>query len=199
MKLRILLLVSCAAGCSLTGGVLTTKSAPPELRYFSPEPPQPASTETATQGAPGVRVGRIRASSNLRSHVMYRASPYELGEYEDFRWTDEPEAYLRRALVRALSNERGAASSKTGAEPTLDVELLAFEEVRRPDGRAGAVEMTYTLSRDGGIITTGHTRVERPAASMKIEAVIAAISAALDAAAEEVAHKAFAALEPPKR
>ena len=132
----------------------------------------------------------------MRSQVNYRASAYELGEYEDFRWTDEPEAYLRRALVRALYHERRASSPNSGPPPTLDVELLAFEEVRRPNARFGAVEVTYTLSRDGEIITSGHTRVERPAASMNIDAVIAAISAALEAASEEVVRAAFASLEP---
>jgi cholesterol transport system auxiliary component len=197
MKLRVAVIALCAAACSLSGGVLTSKSAPPELRYFSPEPANEASTETPSpgQGAPRIRVGRIRASANLRSHVMYRASPYELGEYEDFRWTDEPEAYVRRALVRALYAEPRMRPSSGTPEPTLDVELIAFEEVRRPDGRSGAVEMTYTLSEGGDVIIAGRRRVERLASSPKIEAVIAAISAALDAAAEEIARTALAALE----
>jgi hypothetical protein len=59
--------------------------------------------------------------------------------------------------------------------------------------------MTYTLSEGGTVVTTGRTRVERPAAGPKIEAVIAAISEALDAAAEDVARAAFAALEAPPR
>lgn len=184
------------AGCSFS---LLSRSTPPtERRYFSPEltSAEITSTNSPRDGAPRVRLGRITPSSNLRGRIVYRATPHELGEYEDLRWSDAPEAYVRRALSHALFVEHGAQAASSGSIPVLDIELVAFEEVRRPHGAAGAVEMTYTLTDGSATILVGRTRIEREATAATIDAVVVAISAALDAATKEVARATMAALTP---
>lgn len=193
--IKLVLLLSLGlAGCSFS---LMQKSTPMERRYFSPELTSAVVTETSSprESAPRVRLGRITPSANLRGRIVYRAKAHELGEYDDLRWSDAPEAYVRRALTRALFVEHRVQSASSGSVPVLDVELVSFEEVRRPHGAAGAVEMTYTVTDGGEVILVGRSRIEREAASGSIDAVVDAIAAALDASAKEVAGATVAALD----
>jgi cholesterol transport system auxiliary component len=92
---------------------------------------------------------------------VYRDSDHELGYYEDRRWTERPETYLRRALARALFEDRGLLRVVSGMAPTLEAELVAFEEIRAPahkvrmqviitldDDRVGYLEQTITTEQD---------------------------------------------------
>ncbi len=179
MRWLCIALASCA---------LTSKSAPVELRYFSPETtsiPAPPSSEPHAR----LRVGRITASSNLRYAIVHRDSAVELAPYETLRWTDTPDTYLRRALVRALFESRPLDQAVGGAAPTLDVELLAFEEVVRGDHHGGRVVLRYVLHDDQAVLARGEIAVERAAAGPTIEPVVAAIGAALDAATEKLADR----------
>jgi cholesterol transport system auxiliary component len=80
---------------------------------------------------------------------MFRDSDHERGYYEDRRWTERPEAYLRRALARTLFEERGLVRVATGAAPTLDAELVAFEEIRAPEHKT-RIQVVVTLDDRGG-------------------------------------------------
>src|SRR4029077_4048150 len=118
-----------------TGCALLSKAAPLQPRYFSLEDGPLASNRGAalrspTSGAMQLRLGRVSAGPHLRERIVYRDSDHELGYYEDRRWTERPETYLRRALARALFEERGLLRVVSGGAPTLEVELVAFEEIR---------------------------------------------------------------------
>jgi cholesterol transport system auxiliary component len=142
------------AACSLlTACALLSKAAPLVPRYFTPEngaaaaaapraPVQPAASETRQ-----LRLGRVRGGSQLRERIMFRDSAHELGYYEDRRWTERPEAYLRRALARTLFEERGLVRVVSGSAPTLEAELVAFEEIRAPEHKA-RVQVIITLNGD---------------------------------------------------
>lgn len=122
------LLALVLPGCALFG-----RGSAMESRYFSAD--LPASSASVVPAAPGdeslvVRLGRVRAGNDLKEEIVYRTSLHEVGYYEEFRWAERPETYLRRGLVQVLFNERGMRQSVAGAVPTLDVELIAFEEVR---------------------------------------------------------------------
>jgi cholesterol transport system auxiliary component len=122
-------------------------------------------------------------------------SPIEVTPYETLQWTEEPEAYVRRALARALFDERPIDEVVSGAAPTLEVEVIAFEEVTYR--HAGRVALRYELQNDRTTIARGTISIERRATRPNIEGVVEAIGAALDAATEELADRVEAALRGP--
>jgi cholesterol transport system auxiliary component len=164
------------------------KSTPVEVRYFTPEAVdvRVASAETRDATAK-LRLGRVGSSRYLRSRIVYRHAASELAEYDDRRWTEDPEAYLRRSLARALFEDHRVVQAVGGPAPVLDVELVTFEELRRGSARFGRVELTYVLHDDRDVLASGRVSTERPAASSEMSDVVAAISAALEATTSEVA------------
>jgi uncharacterized lipoprotein YmbA len=150
---------------------LTSKSDPWITRYFSPEyaeRPSVELSEAARRGSDGarleLRLGRVSSQAHLRQRIAFRTSDHELNYYEDRRWTERPEVYLDRALGRALFEERGLVRVVSGNAPTLEVELLAFEEVagQRPLARMQAVMLLHDWRR-GRLERT--IMVERPIAT----------------------------------
>jgi cholesterol transport system auxiliary component len=137
--------------CLLGACALLSKAEPRVPRYFTPERATSGSTAASTAAATGgmrqLRLGNVRGSSELQERIMYRASPHEVGYHDGLRWTQRPEVFLRRALARALFEERGVARALSGLAPTLDVELVAFEELGAPAQRA-RVEVIMTLEDD---------------------------------------------------
>lgn len=163
--LRVATILTLALTAPL-GCALTQKATPTDARFFSPELPAGATSsappvERPTGSALELRLGRITASAHIRERMVYRDSPYELGFYDDRLWTERPDAYLRRALVQALFEEQGLRSVVSGAAPVLDVELVRFEEVRKPQHVASG-RITFSL-RDDRLIRRAQTiTVERP-------------------------------------
>ncbi len=186
--ISILLLLLAFSGCALT-----SKSAPAPLRWYTPEAldtPRITSVDVETSktaASPRLRLGRVTSSAHLRNRIVYRHAPHELGTYEDDRWTETPESYLRRALERQLFEEGPFVRGYSPALPTLDVELVAFEEVRRGDVYSGRVQVTWALRDEATLLASGEAVVERPAAGPSMADVVAAIGAALGAATSEVA------------
>lgn len=196
---RLLVMLGRLCVCtSLAGCALTAKGEPLRPRYFSPETIEPAARALrAPASSLELRLGRVVAGSSLREQIAYRDSDHELGFYEERRWTERPEVYLRRSLAHALFEERGATRVVSGAAPTLEVELTAFEEVRAPahkarlqaiailhDERIGRFEQTIT--------------VERPIAPVpdarKDESLVQALSEALAQAVAEISDHVLAQL-----
>jgi cholesterol transport system auxiliary component len=115
--------------------------------------------------------------------------------YDDKRWTERPEVYVRRALARTLFGEHGIRRTLTGQAPALEVEVLSFEELRgRPptariqlrillhDHRAALLEQTITVDR-----------AALPG-DESFDAFVHAMAQALDAAAEQVVKEVERAL-----
>jgi cholesterol transport system auxiliary component len=134
-------LAALDAGCALL-----SKGDTMGLRYFTPERPSDAirRAEKPAADAGELRLGRIASTSDLDERLVYRDSEDEFGYYTERRWTEAPEHYLRRRLARVLFEERGVRQVVGGAATTLDVEILAFEEVRAPK-RAARMQVTMRL------------------------------------------------------
>lgn len=181
------ILILGACGCALTsrGQVLT-------VRYFDPEP-SPARVGSASAQAqeskPVLRLGRVRGAPYLRERIAYRVSEYEIGFHDDREWTERPEAYVRRALVRKLLDERGFERATGGSAPTLDVDVVAFEEVRTPRLHGARVEVRYQLRGDDRVLDEGTIAVDRAARGDRFEDVVAAVSEALDEVTDSVADR----------
>jgi len=187
---RKLLLVAGAlalAGCALLG-----KSDPVVWRYFSPEYDGAPAAAPPLPG-PQLRLGRVQAWPHLRERMVVRRADRELSYREDRRWTERPEVYLRRALSRTLFEERGLIESLSGRAVTLEVELLAFEEVVQP--RRARWQAHFLLRDDHLALLAGTVAEERPVGDGEEAAALAeALSQAMRAGVTRIADRVVEAL-----
>ena len=168
------------AGCALT-----SKSDSVILRYFTPERASLESAATKAPSAPPtanadleLRLGRVDAASYLRDRLVYRNSDYEVGFYDELRWTERPESYLKRALARSLFEEHGIRQMVSGAGLVLEVELDAFEELRAPQ-HVAHVEIAWMLHGAQAALAQRTLVVDRPLTSDAPDAVAGALADAL--------------------
>ncbi len=84
-----------------------------------------------------------------------------MGYFEDLRWTEKPEAYVRRDLTQALFEDEGVQEVVGGVGPTLEVDLDTFDEVREPQPVA-RVTMTWVLRDDTVVLMRDTIVLERP-------------------------------------
>lgn len=134
-------MLKVASGCALLVKAETVKP-----RYFSVD----ARLDSGEPAAPApyqLRMGPASSASHLDERISFRLSGTEVGFYADRRWTEIPEEYLRRALERELFETRGLRRVVTGAAPTLEVELLAFEEIKQEPPQA-LVAVRFSLRSD---------------------------------------------------
>ncbi|WP_438022020.1 ABC-type transport auxiliary lipoprotein family protein [Sorangium sp. So ce233] len=177
---------------AVPGCALTSKAEPLTVRYFTPR--WEASSRAPDRGSadgPRLRLGRISSSSHLRNRIVYRSSDVEVAMYEDRRWTEKPEEYVRRALARALFEERPLVQAVSGGGPALDIELLAFDEVHRRGGRAARVTLHYAVQDDRTVLDTRSMTVDVEVRGdiEDPENMAAAMGAALHEIAERLASR----------
>jgi cholesterol transport system auxiliary component len=175
---------------------LTSKAEVVDVRYFNPERINPrinratlAATPQTTIPTLQLRLGRVSSGPNLRERIAYRNSAYEQGYYEDLQWTERPEIYVRHELGRSLFEAHAFRRVLTGAAPTLDVELIAFDEVRLKASRVARIQLKVILYEDEGVLFEDTLTIDRPVMGEKptIEDVVEAMATALDSASEQVA------------
>jgi cholesterol transport system auxiliary component len=185
------LLVVLLAGC----GALLDKAEPMNVRYFTPVLEPSPHTGAASQALP-LRLGRIESSDHLRERIAFRASEHEVGYYEGFRWTEQPDQYFRRALGRELFETQRFAHVVAGVAPTLEAELVAFEELREKkavrvearvlvhDGRRVLLEQTFRVEESRGEETPGAVTEALSRALQKcVSQISAEVGSALSGAA----------------
>jgi len=185
-----------AAGCALF-----TKSEPNVFRFFTPEGFEPV-PEVAPRGEAApllnlqLRLGRVNGAEYLKDRIAYRDSSFEVGYYDQARWTEKPETYVKHALARALFERRGVREIVSGPGPALEIELEAFEEVRAPR-HAVRIALTWIL-RDDRVVQIRETfAIERalsPGPTSTGSEVASALSIALDEAVNRISNRVTAAL-----
>ena len=178
---------------------LTSKADPLSPRYFTP-------TSALGSQAPArepssvheLRLGQVDSAAHLEERIAYRVSDTELGYYEDRRWTEPPEQYLRRALEGELFEERGLRRVISGSAPTLDVELVSFEELRHGPPRA-RLALRFSLRDERRSLLERALVVERPLGATKPgdngPELAAAMARVLDQAVADVAEQIIRELE----
>ena len=183
-------LVFLLGAVALSGCALLGKNDPHVPRYFTPEY---ESDGPAPRVRPDLqlRLGRVEGWSHLGERIASRESARELLYDDDRRWIERPEIYLRRALSRALFEERGVVESLSGRAITVDVELIAFEEIEQPhkarmqallvlrDDRMGLLEETITVEQP----------VAKTERAEEARAVVDALSHALHAGVTRIADR----------
>lgn len=196
------LLAVVYGGCALTSKA--DAQSPPrffslETRAAAPELPEPEGARLE------LRLGQVDAAAHLEERIAYRLRGSELAYYDDRRWTEAPEQYLRRALERELFERRHVRRVVSGAGATLDVELTAFEELRGPPARV-RLALSYTLHDARQSSLERSLVIERPlvtadepdSAQQVAAALTIALSEAVTRIGEEVVAKiAIPAAGPP--
>lgn len=185
-------LLACALAALLAAGcALTSKSDPVTPRYFSPERPGDVArppTQPVAQ-AMELRLGHITSASYLDERLVYRDTDYELGYYQERRWTESPDQYLRRRLAWALFEERGLRHVVGGSAPTLEAELIAFEEVRAPK-RVARVRVSVRLYDPRAVLWEQTLTVDQPVtAAGDDDAAVQALGLALRTVVERIANR----------
>jgi cholesterol transport system auxiliary component len=173
----------------LAGCALTTNKPPLDIHYFSPElGAERASTAVDSGDIPRarLRLGRVDQVAHLRYRIVQRTSDVQLALYETRRWTEHPDAYVRRALSRALFEDRPIAQTFAGGDPTLDVEVLAYDEVLAPS-HVGRVRLRYVLHDRTTVLARGEIAAEHPVVGPEFTGVVHAIGRAMHEAASRVA------------
>ncbi len=193
MKAVLLAILGAAA---LPGCALLWKSDPVVSRYFTLEDDGDPAAVRAPAGL-RLRLGRVEGWSHLRERMVARDAARELSYAEDRRWTERPEIFLRRALARTLFEERGLVEALSGRAVTLDVELIAFEEIEQPHRVRMQVGLVLRDDRTGLLQET--ITVERPVAhgegADRAPAVVEAFSQALRAGVARIADRVVERLE----
>jgi cholesterol transport system auxiliary component len=187
---------------ALASCALTSKGDALYPRFFSPEPEPKAREIPAPAGPPlELRLGQVEAASYLEQRISYRVRESELAYYDDRRWTEAPENYLRRALAREFFERRHVRRVVSGRGATLDVELTAFEELRGPPAKV-RLGLRYTVHEHGQSSLERSLVVERPLPTTEesdpARQVAAALALALAQAVTQVSDEVTAVLRPPK-
>lgn len=184
---QVLLLCSgLMAGCALL-----SKTDPMEVRYFEAVE-KPAQQASGSENGPRLRLGLVKAASHLDRRMVSRRGAHELSYHELLRWTERPEEYLRRSLLRDLYEQAGFTRVVSGPAPTLDVELIAFEELEQNGQRRGRIELQAVLHDERVQLAQETISIETKvddAAGDKAEALVAALGEALGLATKRVTER----------
>jgi cholesterol transport system auxiliary component len=117
----------------LQGCALLSKGDAMSPRYFSPALEPVRDSPQAGARPLELRIGQIEPAAHLSERIAYRVSDTELAYYDDRRWTESPEQFVRRALESELFETQAFRRVVSGDAATLDVEVLSFEELRAPE------------------------------------------------------------------
>ncbi|HEX2544582.1 MAG TPA: ABC-type transport auxiliary lipoprotein family protein [Ramlibacter sp.] len=196
-RLAIVAALVLLAGCK----ALPDKPVRQVMYDFGPVP----SVETATtqRGAlilPDVEVNGILETPSLLYRLGYE-DPHQLRPYAFSRWTAPPAQLLMQRLRDVLGRERpvldpaaGSAISRRGGTPPamLRVELEEFSQLfDSPATSRGVVRVRCTLlestANGDRVVAQRSFAVERPAPSADAPGGVRALTAATDAAAQDIA------------
>ena len=200
MNRRGLLVLGAAAlaGCS----ALPDKPKSHIMYDLGPAPAAqpPAGGGRAPLVLPEVEVEGILETTALLYRLGYE-DPFQLRPYAFARWSAPPGQLLRQRLRDVLGRDRAvldnaAAASLVrrgaGRPPVLRVELEEFNQVfDSPAASRGMLRLRCTLLETGGggerLVAQRGFAVERPAPSADAAGGVRALTAAVDAAALDIA------------
>jgi ABC-type uncharacterized transport system auxiliary subunit len=172
-----LVLAGVTPGCALL-----SRGASVDVRWYTPELTQSRPGSAERQRSCELHFGRVTATPDLGRRIAYGDGLYQVGYYDGLRWTERPEQYVRRAVERALFEDGPFQRSLSYAAPTLDVEVVDFEEVKAPTTHAARISLRVVVSAERVLLERTVT-VSRPVAGGSFDGFVAAMAQALDDAA----------------
>lgn len=176
------------AGCALL-----SKAKPMDVRWYTPEHLRPGPASPLPASGPALRLAGVRSGLDLEQRIVHGDGGYRMDYYEERRWTERPEVYVRNALNRVLFEERGFQRVVQGDATALNVEVLAFQEVNRPAVHGVRIALRIAVSRKR-VLFENTVEINEPVSGPRFEDVVAAMARALDEAAGEVARRISTAL-----
>jgi len=178
---------------ALSGCALLSRGQALHVRYYDPEALSPrAAAAGPPSGECELSLGRVSAGDDLRDEIALRSAPHEVAYYEDRRWTETPDNYLRRAIERALFEQSRCRRTLSATGPTLDLSLVGFEELRSPEAARVAVHLM--LHDDTTVLCESSVEVTRPAGAGGFDAFVGAMGAALDDVVSQVTGRVIEAM-----
>lgn len=191
MSLRRAMLLA-SASVALAGCALTSKSEPLVPRYFELGFVAPEGRAQAVANGPEVRLGKVSAASHVRERRVRKRGDVELSFEDEKRWTERPEAFLRRGLARVLYEEQGYRQALSGAPFVVDCELVRLEEVEENGAVRKVVVGIVVTIHDERRVLVGDTFVAEEATADAEDATIVraygkALRRALDHVADDLA------------
>jgi uncharacterized lipoprotein YmbA len=146
----------------------------PEIRYYVL-----AVTNDNARALPApVRVDVFSIDDPYATRQLaYRASPYRLAYYNYHRWAGSPEGVVAAAVRDYL--EQGGAEVE-GAPFEISARVRRLEEVDDDEGWSGALTIDFTVHQAGALVLERAYSETEPAAERNPEAVVAALSRALN-------------------
>ena len=198
LRIALLALAALAAGCS---SFAPDKPVRPTLYDFGPG----EVTATAAPGGTPLVMGDVEVSGSLEgSSLMYRlgyADPHQLRPYAYARWSAPPGELVQQRLREWLGRDRpvldasaaAALARRSGTPPrVLRVELEEFSHFFDSTSESrGVLRLRCTLLENtaGGerLLAQRSFAVQRPAPSADAAGGVRALTAAVDAAAQDVA------------
>ena len=171
---------------SASGCALLSRGASVDTKWYTPELTQPSAGSAERQETGELRLGRVTAGADLGLRIAYSDGLYGMGYYEGLRWTERPEHYVRRALGRSLFEQGPFRRTLDATAPTLDVEVVDFEEVKAPTTHAARISLRVVLARDH-VLLERTVAVSRAVPGGTFDGFVAAMSQALEASASEIA------------
>jgi ABC-type transport auxiliary lipoprotein component len=167
------------------GCALLSRGSSVDWRWYTPELSGPSPGSAESQRAGELRIGRVTSGSDFGLRIAHGDGLYQMGYYEDLRWTERPQHYVQRALGRALFEQGPFHRALTIEAPTLDVEVVDFEEVKAPTTHAARISLRVVLSSDR-VLLERTVSVSKAIAGGGFDGFVAAMSQALEASAGEV-------------
>ncbi len=188
-----------AAAAVLCAGCLFHDAPPP--RYFVPPSTLSGAEDPPADPAPAarpVRLRRVRAAGYLGEQIAWRGGDLGRGLYEQRRWTEFPSRYLERAMAEALDRTPGVRRVESGHVPTLDLELMSFDEVLAPTHEADVEVVAALRNANQALVFQRAFSARRPIADAEPASAAAAMGAALDDVVQQIATQVAAQAPPAK-
>ena len=109
-----------------------------------------------------VRLGRVSSGPNLRERIAYRDAALRARLLRRLALDERRRRSFAASSVGRCSKEHGFHRVLGGSAPTLEVEVIAFDDLRLPSGRAARVQLKVILFEDSGVVFEDTMTVDRP-------------------------------------
>jgi cholesterol transport system auxiliary component len=187
-------LVFVASGLLLSGCAAPERAAAPVLYDFG-DRPLPSQAVQSGSVLPSLATS-VQATAALDGSAMLYRLAYsdekQLRAYALARWAMPPAELVQQRLREVLSQQRAVLKQGEGAQWLLQVELDEFSQVFESPGQSsGLVRLRATVLKASPtgdrVLAQRSLRVQRPASSGGAAGGVRALSAATDAAVDELA------------
>lgn len=171
----------------LASSCLDLKPAPPPpVRYLTVPAVGGSGVGAPEPEDPRLRLSPVLASAALGDRLVQRISDYEVRFVDSIRFADAPDVLVRRALSAELYQRGGFVPSDV-APRSLEVELVAFEEVLGPRHEARIALVVRVVGGAGAAAEERRIEARSPIEGSDAALVAEALALALESAAAEAA------------